>query len=149
MGHGKRRRLTVLEVILVLAMTACKSTVRVLPQEPDPIEPIPYAVQLARAEHVTADKLYRIYSQDLMEGATPDQRFKNWLVHVTGVSNGINRRLPGKTYLELRTSDDSAFVYVLLAPDDPLTAAALTPGTPLKLLCTGAGMMMGSPLLKN
>jgi len=133
-------------------MTACKSTI----PEPDapsrgphPLELVPYDVQLKEAKPVTAEELYRVYSQNLDEGVWPDQKYRYRLLHVSGVFNGINQRLPGKVYLELRTRDDSAFVYALLAPDDPLAVATLTPGTSLKLLCHGAGMVAGSPLLKD
>jgi len=150
--HGKARRLAILGTLLVLGMTACKSTVpkREPPlRGPHPLELVPYATQLKEAKPVTAEELYRVYSQNLDEGAWPDQKYRYRLLHVTGVFNGINQRLPGKVFLELRTRADSAFVYALMAPDDPLDMETLTPGMPLKLLCHGAGMMAGSPLLKD
>ena len=140
---------SVLGTVLVLALAACKSTIEEAPVQhgPHPLELVPYAEQLKDAKPVTANELYRVYSQGLIEGALPDQRFRFRLLHVTGIVNGTNRRLPGRVFLELRTPAESAFVYALLAQDDPL--ATLTPGTPVKLLCHGAGAMAGSPLLKD
>lgn len=98
-------------------------------------------------QRVTADQLYTIYSQNLIEGANPDQRFRARRLHVTGVFEGINRSLPPTRYVELQTHDKDAFVYAEMSPDGAGFAATLMPGTPVQMLCRGEGMVGGSPLL--
>ncbi|NYF78754.1 hypothetical protein [Granulicella arctica] len=137
-----------LGAVFVLGVIGCDSTIKT--QKPVFIAPqnfVPYAVQLKQAQIVSADMLYTVYSQHLIVGALPDQRFLGKLLHVTGVFNGVNRNLSGKTYLELRTHSDSAFAYAEMAAGDPLVVALPAAGTKLRLLCRGAGAVAGSPML--
>lgn len=113
------------------------------------LEPVPSADAVAKAEHITADGLYTVYSQDLNNGANRDQRFLNRLIVVTGVFNGVNRSLRGRVYLELCTHADGAFTYAELSPDAAPLLSTLTPGDTMKLLCRGGGMAIGSPLLRD
>jgi hypothetical protein len=137
-----------LGVALALGALGCHSTIKkdhVTFVAPRSLEP--YAVQLQQAQTVSADTLYTVYSQHLIQGATPDQRFWNRLMHVSGDFNGINRSLPGKVYLELRTHDDGGFVYAEMAAADPLTTSLPVVGTKLHLLCRCTGALAGSPIL--
>ena len=96
---------------------------------------------------VTADAVYTIYSRNLFLGATPDQRFLDRLLLVSGVFNGFNSRHPERTFLELRTHDDGAFTYAVLDARAQPLMATLVPGQTIKLLCRGAGAVGGSPML--
>ncbi len=111
-------------------------------------EPIS-AAAVAKAEHITTDMLYRVYSLNLNSGANRDQRFLNRPIVVTGVFNGINRGLPGRVYLELRTHDDAAFTYAALGPGGAPLLRTLVPGETVTLVCLGDGMAIGSPRLRD
>ncbi len=111
-------------------------------------EPTPSALDTAVAKHVTADELYTIYSQDLTIGATPDQRFDTQLLIVTGIVNGVNRRLEPAVYLELRTHDKDSFVYAEFNPDLSYVPQTLLPGAEVHLLCRGDSMIGGNPIVR-
>jgi hypothetical protein len=133
-----------------LAGCATKPTetvINVLITTPRVVSPPPSVQQQAKAQHVTSDQLYTIYSQHLIQGALPDQRFRGRLLHVTGIFEGVDRHRPGWTFLELATHDPGAFTYAILSPDAEDLLATLQPGTEVKLLCRGAGGVAGSPFV--
>jgi hypothetical protein len=139
---------------MTLAVAGCKTTrtetvIAVYPRPQHPIEPVPTSAQVAAAPHVAADEIYTVYSQNLIIGANADQRFRDRLMWVAGVYNGVNRGLPGQSYLELRTHDDAAFAYAALNPEAEPAFSALTLGTSVELLCRGDGAVGGSPLLRD
>ncbi len=112
-------------------------------------EPALTAEDEAGAKNVTADELYTVYSQDLIIGANPHQRFLNQVLRVRGVFNGVNRSLAPKVYLELRTHDREGFTYAALSPEAAPLLASLEPGVSVQLVCRGDGVIAGSPLLRN
>ncbi len=143
--------------VVVLLLSGCAHTtppdaakIMTVPAGPaSPVDPAPDSYALAHAEVVTADKLYTVYSQNLIEGANPDQRYRERLLLLSGSFAGINRGLPGRTYVELATHDPDAFVYAELTPEAQPLLATLTPGQSLRLTCVGAGMMAGSPRVRS
>jgi hypothetical protein len=121
--------------------------VRPLPERPE--GPVVGSLDVAGAMSVTADELYRVYSQNLIILANPNQRFLNRRLLVSGVVNGVIPSARSHGYVELRTRDKDAFTYVELGKDGvagPL--GGLQPGAAVKLLCVGDGMIAGSPLLR-
>jgi hypothetical protein len=138
--------------LLALSLGGCAATpavkvMTVAAPIPGAAMPAPAALERATAQHVAADKLYTVYSQNLNEGALPDQRFRGRLLNVSGLFAGTRTGFAGQEYLELGTHDADAFVYATLSPEAEGLLHTLAPGTPLQLLCIGKGMIAGSPIL--
>ncbi|HEY0263405.1 MAG TPA: hypothetical protein VGC07_02675 [Granulicella sp.] len=109
----------------------------------------PTAAQITKAPSVNLDVLYRVYSLHLVDGANADQRFQNRLLKIAGVVDGVNRSLPGRVYVELRTRRPEAFVYAAMAHEDEAALDAMKPGQAVMLVCVGDGMQGGSPMLRS
>jgi hypothetical protein len=140
--------------VVALAASGCKApsreTVLAVALRPQPpAGALPTAAERAAAPHITADEIYTVYSQNLIQGANPNQRFRNRLLWVGGVFDGVNRGLPGRPYLELRTHDESAFTYATVRPEAESLLSTLRPGMRVELLCIGNGAVGGSPLLRD
>lgn len=138
-----------LSCALGCAKTASETVVPLMARREVAASPPFSAREVAAAQRVTADALYIIYSQNLFLGATPDQRFYDRPLLVSGVYNGVREGVTQRTYLELRTHDDEAFTYAELAPRASSLLATLAPGKRVSLLCRGNGVAAGSPLLRD
>jgi hypothetical protein len=153
LGLSRRCVLSLLAAVLVLGSAGCKATPteKVIAVAPPPqrVDPEPTATERAVAPQTTADEIYTVYSQNLIEGANADQRYLNRLLWVAGVVNGVNRSLPGRPYLELRTHDDGAFTYAAMSVEAAPLLSALVLGTRVDLLCRGDGALGGDPFLRD
>ena len=142
-------------IVPLIALSGCRQAAReTIVAVPQPgtraVEPPASAAEIMNAQHVSADTLYTVYSQNLDVGrGNRDQRFLNRLLMVTGVFEGVSRALPGRTYLELRTPDAGAFVYATVASEAAPLLSSVQVGEALRLLCWGDGMTIGSPLLRD
>jgi len=145
------RALWVAAIVVPMAGCAAKQreTVITVPVRVTHSERPPTAAQEKSAQLATADEMYTVYSQNLIQGANPNQRFLFQLLHVSGVFVGVSQTAPGHTYLELQTHDPGAFAYAELALDAEGTLSSFVAGRPVELYCRGNGSIAGSPLLRD
>lgn len=140
--------------VVAVGLTGCANAPRaivvsVAPRRVDAEGPAPSATDIAIAKKVSADELYTVYSQNLMLGANPDQRFLHRWLLVSGVFQDVSRSLVPQVYLELRTHDPEGFVYAALSSQASSLLTTLRPGMSVHLLCRGDGMMIGSPVVRE
>lgn len=94
----------------------------------------------------TAPELFAKYHAN--EVAADDQ-FKDKRVAVSGQISSINKDMFSNIYLVLRDANPFEGVHAELASASEKYAASLSKGEDVSLVCTGSGMVIGSPILKS
>lgn len=115
----------------------------------EPTDPVPTELERMVAPHVTADEIYTVYNRELIIGSNANQKYRDRLLRVSGVFEGVNRNLPGRAYMELRTHDAGSFVYAALNAEAAPLLNTLVPGTSVELLCWGDDFVGGNPFLRD
>lgn len=103
-----------------------------------PINPPPLAV--------TARQLGQDYEQNEIAA---DAIYKGKRLAVTGSVVSINKDFMDDPYLILASTNIFLGVHADLKPEEASTAASLTRGSTISLVCTGGGMVVGSPILRD
>ncbi|WP_337245217.1 hypothetical protein [Luteimonas sp. gir] len=104
----------------------------------------PVQVLEAPVATVDAQALYAAYNANEVSA---DNEFKGKRLAVTGIVSGINKDFMDKVYVEIETGQMFQSIHARgLSPD---VAAALQKGQGIEVECTGAGLMVGSPILDN
>jgi len=98
------------------------------------------------AQRVSALKLFLDYQRNEVAA---DNIYKGHLLTVVGQVTSINKDLFDKIYVSLATPNEFMNVQAHLNEGSESQAAALQRGQVVTLLCTGAGMVVGSPMLKD
>jgi hypothetical protein len=154
--YVRPQRATLLLLLMAGATLGClgcrtNSMEKVMTVSPrrEKVDPVPTELERLTAKRVSADEIYTVYNRKLIIGALPNQKYRDYLMWVSGVFNGVNRNLPGRPYLELRTHDDASFVYAALSADDAPLMNTLVPGTSVALLCWGDDVVVGNPFLRD
>ena len=94
----------------------------------------------------TASQLYASYSANEVAA---DDKFKGKSIAVTGEIYQISKNVFGSVYLVLNTGNEFASVHATLADESAAQAAHLSKGVKITLICTGDGMLLMSPILKD
>jgi hypothetical protein len=149
----RHRGALVLLLMTALASAGCatQASEKVMGVAPRPqrVDPVPTTMERDFAPQVTADEMYVVYNRSLIIGANANQKYLNRLLRVNGVFEGVNRNLPGRTYLELKTHDEHSFVYAALSKDAKPLLSKLVPGEAVELLCWGDSGETGNPFLRD
>jgi TPR repeat protein len=95
---------------------------------------------------VSAEKLFEDYQKNEVAA---DQIYKDRILSVSGRVKSINKDFADDIYLVLDTSNEFESVQALLRSSEESRAASLSRGEFLTVVCTGNGMIIGSPMLKD
>jgi len=76
-----------------------------------------------------------------------DQLYRNKVLRVSGVVDGIKKDFSDDPYVVLRTGNQFLGVHARFEEESGL--AGLTPGKEIVVRCLGNNVIMGSPMLKN
>lgn len=101
---------------------------------------------LPLGERVTAMQLFSTYHANEVAA---DDRFKNKSVVISGLVASINKDVLDNGYLVLRDGDPLEGVHAQLTDETMKYSGRLSRGDEITLTCTGAGMVLGSPILKS
>ena len=98
----------------------------------------------AVAIEVPASALYKAYAANEVAA---DDTYKGKQLAVTGTVAGISKDFTDAVYVELDTGNEFASIH---ARDiDTAVAAGLSKGQQITVVCEGAGLVMGSPILNS
>jgi hypothetical protein len=78
-----------------------------------------------------------------------DEQFKDKRIAISGQISSINKDVFSTVYLVLRDSNPFEGVHAELSSSSEKFAAAFSRGQDVTLVCTGSGMVIGSPILKK
>lgn len=95
---------------------------------------------------VTAGKLFRDYQANEVAA---DNIYKGHRLDVTGSVQSINKDFADGTYVQLRTDNEFMGVHANLEKSEVAAAAGLARGQQISVVCTGGGMLVGSPILRE
>jgi hypothetical protein len=95
---------------------------------------------------ISAMGLYRAYQANEVSA---DDFYKGRLLSVSGRVSGINKDFSDSIYVELETANEFESVRAHLSDGQAANASALFKGASVTVLCHGAGMVLGSPELKD
>ncbi|MDR3453567.1 MAG: TonB C-terminal domain-containing protein [Rhodoferax sp.] len=104
------------------------------------------AAAVEPAIHVDSARLFADYSANEVSA---DLKYKGHRLAVSGVVQSINKDITDDTYLKLATENEFMGIHADLKKQYVSQAASLTKGQPITVICTGAGLMIGSPMLKD
>ena len=99
-----------------------------------------------RPQSVSALKLFIDYQRNEVAA---DNIYKGRLLAVEGTVTGIRKDIFDKIYMTLATPNEFMNVQVYLDEGNESQAAALQRGEVINVVCTGGGMILGSPILKK
>jgi hypothetical protein len=109
-------------------------------EQPSKEAPVPNALK------VSAMKLYVDYQRNEVAA---DSVYKGRLLAVQGIVTSINKDFLDKIYIQLAAPNEFESVQAHLDEGNESNAAALQRGESVSLLCTGGGMIIGSPMLEK
>jgi hypothetical protein len=95
---------------------------------------------------INAPYLYAAYKDNEIAA---DQIYKGKILEVSGTVGRIRKDFADNAILELMTQNQFESVDAYLKADSVSFAATLSPGNSVTVLCRGAGLMIGSPMLKD
>jgi len=95
---------------------------------------------------LTASQLFAAYHENEIAA---DNQFKGKSLAVTGSLDSINKDIFNNGYLVLHDGNEFEGVHATLTDDSMKSAGRLSPGQEITLICTGQGMIVGSPVLKE
>jgi hypothetical protein len=93
---------------------------------------------------VSASDLFAAYEANEVAA---DNQYKGKQLAVSGTVAGINKDFTDEVYVEIGTANE--FMSIHARDIDPAVAAGLQKGTKITVVCEGAGLMMGSPILNE
>jgi hypothetical protein len=135
--------LVLLAISVVLIGTIIHSASDDHAKNPEPVPP-----PVAPADPplpVTARQLFRDYRRNEVSA---DAKYKDKILAVTGTVGSINKGFTQQAYLVLSTGDFMS-VNANLEDSETAKAARLSIGESVTVVCTGAGMVIGSPILHD
>jgi hypothetical protein len=97
-------------------------------------------------ERITARQLYVAYRDNEVSA---DERFKDKPILLTGPIDKISKDIFGSVYLVLNAGGLFESAHATLAEESAARAGSFSRGTTISLLCTGSGMILMSPMLKD
>jgi hypothetical protein len=95
---------------------------------------------------ISAPQLFAAYHANEVAA---DDKFKDQPLVITGVIESINKDVFGNGYLVLRDANMFEGVQARLSDDSMKYSGQLLRGDDVTLICKGAGMIIGSPVVKN
>jgi hypothetical protein len=95
---------------------------------------------------VTAVRLLHDYQENEVAA---DDYYKGRGVSVDGIVQGIKKDFRDNTFIQLRTAERFSPVHAYIKASQGKVAADLERGDKVHVDCTGAGMIVGSPILNN
>jgi outer membrane biosynthesis protein TonB len=95
---------------------------------------------------VSALKLFVDYQRNEVAA---DNMYKGRLLAVRGMVTSISKNMFDKIYVSLATPNEFMNVQVHLGEGNESQAAALQRGEVINVICTGGGMILGSPMLTD
>jgi hypothetical protein len=98
------------------------------------------------AERVTARQLIAIYDDNEVAA---DEKFKEKSIRLTGTISKISKDITGAVYLEITTGAIFRTVQAFLANESAAQAGGFPRGSEIELICTGGGMILTFPVLRN
>lgn len=98
------------------------------------------------AQRVSALKLFIDHQRNEVAA---DNLYKGHLLAVVGRVTSINKDFLDKVYVSLATPNEFMNVEAHLNEESESEAAALQRGEVITLVCTGGGMIVGSPMLRD
>jgi hypothetical protein len=107
-------------------------------------EPAAPVAPAAADVEVGADELFADYEANEVAA---DQKYKGKRLKVAGTVEGINKNAFDSIYVEIATSNEFSSIHANGIPEQ--TAASLQKGQQLTVVCEGAGLMVGSPILDD
>ncbi len=94
---------------------------------------------------VSASQLQKDYKANEVAA---DNKYKGKLLRVTGTVESIDKDFLDNVVLKLGTGDMFAEVHATLEDSEKPKAAELSKGKRVRVVCTGGGMVMMSPMLR-
>lgn len=101
----------------------------------------------ATADSALQVSAYKLFSDYQRNEVAADNVYKGRSLAVSGVVSGINKDVFDKIYVELVTPNEFMNVQAHLGEGNESKAASLQVGETVTVVCTGAGMVIGSPML--
>lgn len=95
---------------------------------------------------VTAENLFEDYHANEVSA---DQWYKGQRLQVSGKVQSIEKDAFNNIVIHLTTSNQFSAVWAYLDSEHEAVAARLAKGDKVKFICTGEGMVIGSPILKK
>jgi hypothetical protein len=128
-------------VVLVIAVALVNHTPQTGTSTQDVAQQFaPVAIQ------VSAEQLYVDYAKNEVAA---DRVYKNRILAVSGSVQSINKDFVDDIYLVLDTSNEFDDVQAHLRSSEESRAASLSRGEFITVVCTGNGMIVSSPMLKD
>jgi hypothetical protein len=109
-------------------------------------EPLNAQVSAIQSMKVSALQLFQDYQRNEVAA---DNVYKGRLLAVQGTVTSISKDMFDKIYVSLATPNEFMNVQVHLNKDNESQAAALQRGEVINVVCTGGGMILGSPMLEK
>lgn len=106
----------------------------------------PTPINDSHAIHVSAVKLWSDYHANEVAA---DNMYKGQPLIVTGMVKGINKDILDDAYLTLSTFNEFESVDAHLQSSELAKAARMSIYQPVTVACTGGGMVIGSPVLRD
>jgi hypothetical protein len=91
----------------------------------------------------------QLFSDYQANEVAADQKYKGKALLVSGYISSINKDFTDSVYLVLATPNEFMGVHADLRGDEESKAVGLAKGQPVNVQCTGGGMVIGSPILKD
>jgi hypothetical protein len=98
------------------------------------------------ATPVTALQLYNDYQANEVSA---DNKYKGKSLMVSGTVSSIDKDFLDNIVVSLKTPNEFMDVKARVDDDQKSKAASLSKGQDIKVLCTGSGMIIGSPQLED
>ncbi len=95
---------------------------------------------------VTASELFKAYNANEVAA---DQKYKGKALLVSGSVQSIDKDFMDKIVVKLSTANEFMPVHAQLGKEHEQLAAQLSKGAKVKWTCTGGGLIVGSPILRD
>jgi hypothetical protein len=105
-----------------------------------------WSTVLRLGQRISASQLFAAYHDNEVAA---DEQFKGKPLVVTGYLESINKDIFNNGYLVLHDANEFEGVHATLTDDTLKSAGNLSRGQEITLVCTGEGMIIGSPVLKE
>lgn len=95
---------------------------------------------------VSAGELFKAYNANEVAA---DQKYKGKTLLISGSVQSIDKDFMDKIVVKLSTSNEFMPVHAQLGKEHEQLAAQLAKGAKVKWSCTGGGLIVGSPILRD
>lgn len=109
------------------------------------VSPAPAQIE-AQVLPVSAGQLFKAYHANEVSA---DVKYKGKVLAISGTVAGITKDLFDNVSVELRTANEFMPARAQLEDSEHAKAAVLQRGRHVTLICTGEGMLIGSPMLDS